>query len=87
VDEKIALDPPRAMRSRHTGAGQYRICRLHKRGWNTMDALKALARESCIPLDQIGYAGGKTATRPPRSTCLCRRNLDLVHSIPGVSDR
>lgn len=39
--------------------GRFKIYLLTKKHWNTMDALKAIARENKIPLDQIGNCGRK----------------------------
>ncbi|MCG0274852.1 MAG: tRNA pseudouridine(13) synthase TruD [Thermosediminibacteraceae bacterium] len=39
--------------------GPYRIYLLKKRHWNTMDALKFIARENKVPLSRIGSGGRK----------------------------
>lgn len=40
-------------------SGRYKIYLLRKRYWNTMDALKLIARKSGVPLSRIGYGGRK----------------------------
>ncbi|HHW02461.1 MAG TPA: tRNA pseudouridine(13) synthase TruD [Thermoanaerobacterales bacterium] len=44
---------------KYTSGGRYRIYRLKKRHWNTMDALLYIARENHIPLAIIGSGGRK----------------------------
>jgi tRNA pseudouridine13 synthase len=40
-------------------SGAYRLYRLAKRGWNTLDAIAAAARANNVPLSAIGYGGKK----------------------------
>ncbi|MDI3480935.1 MAG: tRNA pseudouridine13 synthase [Tepidanaerobacteraceae bacterium] len=44
---------------KYTSGGRYRIYRLKKRHWNTMDALLYIARENRIPMAIIGSGGRK----------------------------
>ena len=37
----------------------YMIYLLKKRAWNTLDALRLIAKENRIPMAQIGYCGRK----------------------------
>ncbi|RHX88566.1 tRNA pseudouridine(13) synthase TruD [Leptospira stimsonii] len=40
-------------------SGKWTIFRLKKSGWNTLDALQRIARESGLSISEIGYAGKK----------------------------
>ncbi|AOP35037.1 pseudouridine synthase [Leptospira tipperaryensis] len=40
-------------------SGKWTIFRLKKSGWNTLDALQRIAKESRVSLSEIGYAGKK----------------------------
>ncbi|MBM9579620.1 tRNA pseudouridine(13) synthase TruD [Leptospira sp. 201903070] len=40
-------------------SGKWTIFRLKKSGWNTLDALQGIAKESHVSLNEIGYAGKK----------------------------
>lgn len=40
-------------------SGEYRVYRLHKRGWNTIDALQAISRQTKIPFKSFAYGGRK----------------------------
>nr|WP_100785021.1 tRNA pseudouridine(13) synthase TruD [Leptospira adleri] len=40
-------------------SGNWTIFRLRKTGWNTLDALQRIAKESRVPLSEIGYGGKK----------------------------
>lgn len=39
--------------------GAYRLYRLSKKGWNTLDAIAAAARANNVPLSAVGYGGKK----------------------------
>ncbi|MCX6565615.1 MAG: tRNA pseudouridine(13) synthase TruD [Candidatus Aminicenantes bacterium] len=42
-----------------SAAGRFAVYRLHKRGWNTSDLVRHLARLFCLPPDRIAYGGKK----------------------------
>ncbi|HHY34912.1 MAG TPA: tRNA pseudouridine(13) synthase TruD [Firmicutes bacterium] len=85
VREKVAL--------RFAPSGRYRIYLLEKRYWNTIDALKVIARASGVRLSQIGYGGRKdryayTAQHisVPRECVLRSREANLTLTFLGFSD-
>ncbi|EMM81392.1 tRNA pseudouridine synthase D-like protein [Leptospira interrogans str. 2006001854] len=42
--------------------GKWMIFRLQKSGWNTLDALLRISKESKVSIFEIGYAGKKIVT-------------------------
>jgi len=74
--------------------GQYSVFILKKKGWNTVDLLKKIARRLKIPFESISYGGKKdrhgiteqfiTIKKLPRKINLKEENFELRHI--GFSD-
>ncbi len=52
-----------------TGSGPYAYFVLHKRGWNTLDALETIAAKLGLPLIEFGWAGNKDKQAITEQVC------------------
>ncbi|MEZ0537287.1 tRNA pseudouridine(13) synthase TruD [Caldicellulosiruptoraceae bacterium PP1] len=60
--------------------GKYKIYKLTKKHWNTMDAIKWIAKESNIPIDKIGNGGRKDRHALTEQYISCPKEYDLKFS-------
>lgn len=74
-------------------SGRYRIYLLEKRYWNTLDALRVIARASGVKLAQVGYGGRKDRyartyqhISVPREYALRSPQPNLILTFLGFSD-
>lgn len=65
--------------------GQNRVYLLHKRGWNTVDAVGAVARASGVPAAQVRYAGLKDRHAVTTQYVSVPREYTLAGKVPGIS--
>lgn len=65
--------------------GQYSVYLLHKRGWNTLDAIGAIARASDVPAEEIRYAGLKDRYAVATQYLTVPRSRSLRESLPEVA--
>lgn len=68
----------------YKAGGKYRIYRLRKRHWNTMDALLYIARENHIPMALIGSGGRKDRHAVTVQYISVPRDRELSFAIPNV---
>lgn len=68
-----------------TENGQHRVYILHKRGWNTVDAVGAVARASGVPVSQVRYAGLKDRHALTSQYVTVPRQYVLTDKVPGIS--
>lgn len=71
-------------RIRYVSGGKYRIYLLTKRSWNTIDALKLVARQSQVPMSEISYAGRKDRHALTFQFISVPRHLELNVDQPNV---
>ncbi len=64
--------------------GRYRIYIMQNRSWNTLDAIKHLAKVSKISPSSIGYAGRKDRHALTRQYISVPGNIRLLSDTPGV---
>lgn len=64
--------------------GRHRVYALHKRGWNTLDAIAAIARASGVPVSQVRYAGLKDRHALTAQHVSVPRMYSLSTHVPGV---
>jgi tRNA pseudouridine13 synthase len=69
---------------KYTSGGRYRIYRLKKRHWNTMDALLYIARENHIPMSIIGSGGRKDRHAVTYQYISVPRDREISFSLPNV---
>ncbi|WP_425528856.1 tRNA pseudouridine(13) synthase TruD [Leptospira gomenensis] len=67
-----------------TKTGRWTIFRLRKKGWNTIDALLRIARESKLQLSQIGYAGKKDRHAETLQFISCELPLQVPKELSSV---
>jgi len=65
--------------------GRHSVYLLHKRGWNTLDAIGAIARASGVPVDEIRYAGLKDRHALSTQYISVPRYRTLRESVPEVA--
>lgn len=69
---------------KYTSGGSYRIYKLKKRHWNTMDALLNIARENHIPMAIIGCGGRKDRHAVTYQYISVPRDHELKFEQPNV---
>lgn len=67
------------------GRAPFRVYRLEKRGWNTLDALREAARASGLSLQDIRYGGKKDRHAHTIQYLTAPARVDLSFSSPNVS--
>jgi len=70
-----------------TDAGPYRAYLLHKRGWNTLDAIGAGARASGVPAHEVRYAGLKDRHAVTTQYISVPERYSLRASVPGIAEQ
>ncbi len=70
---------------RVSSEGRYGVYLLHKRGWNTLDAIGAIARASGVPVEEIRYAGLKDRYSLSTQYISVPRSMNLRESLPEVA--
>ncbi|MBM9502594.1 tRNA pseudouridine(13) synthase TruD [Leptospira sp. 201903071] len=65
-------------------SGKWTIFRLRKTGWNTLDALQRIAKESRVSLAEIGYAGKKDRHATTTQHISAEKNLQVPKDLSQV---
>ncbi|WP_162887788.1 tRNA pseudouridine(13) synthase TruD [Leptospira mayottensis] len=65
-------------------SGKWMIFRLHKSGWNTLDALLKISKESKISISEIGYAGKKDRHATTSQYLSCQKPLKVPKELANV---
>ncbi|MBE8364984.1 tRNA pseudouridine(13) synthase TruD [Leptospira borgpetersenii] len=65
-------------------SGKWTIFRLHKSGWNTLDALLKISKESKVSISEIGYAGKKDRHANTSQYLSCQRPLKIPKEFANV---
>lgn len=64
--------------------GKWMVFRLRKSGWNTLDALLRIAKESGVSQNEIGYAGKKDRHATTSQYISCQRPLKVPRELLQV---
>lgn len=65
-------------------SGKWTIFRLHKSGWNTLDALLKISKESKVSISEIGYAGKKDRHANTSQYLSCQKPLKIPKEFANV---
>ncbi|RHX79515.1 tRNA pseudouridine(13) synthase TruD [Leptospira yasudae] len=65
-------------------SGKWTIFRLRKSGWNTLDALLRISKESKVALSDIGYAGKKDRHATTSQFISCQKQLRVPTELSQV---
>lgn len=65
-------------------SGKWTIFRLHKSGWNTLDALLKISNESKVSISEIGYAGKKDRHATTSQYLSCQKPLKIPKELGNV---
>lgn len=69
-----------------TDDGPYRVYLLHKRGWNTLDAIRAGARASGVPVHEVRHGGLKDRHAVTSQYVSVPNRYTLKPHVPGIPD-
>ncbi|WP_061249145.1 tRNA pseudouridine(13) synthase TruD [Leptospira alstonii] len=64
--------------------GKWAVFRLQKSGWNTLDALLRISKESKVSLPEIGYAGKKDRHATTTQYISCQKPLKIPKELMNV---
>ncbi len=66
--------------------GPHRVYLMHKRGWNTVDAVGAIARASGVPVHEVRYAGLKDRHAVTSQYVTVPGRYALLPRVPGIPE-